>query len=82
MTRDDKIRLLTRLFLKVSNSGVLTWGETENGYRWTCEGYGIAKQLADCLLGAVEDEKLDTAKFPYRFEPDRGATVIFEPVDD
>ena len=82
MTRKEKIQLLTRLFLKVSNHGVLTWGETENGYRWTCDSYGIAKQFADCLLAAVEGMNLGAAKFPYRFEPERGATIVFEPVDD
>ncbi len=82
MSRENKIHLLTLLFLKVSNHGVLTWGETENGYRWTCENHGIASRLAASLLELVDVLKMDTGKFPYRFEPDGGATVIFEPVGD
>ncbi|MBC7821178.1 MAG: hypothetical protein IAG10_30185 [Planctomycetaceae bacterium] len=82
MTRDRKIQLLTLLFLKVSHHGVLTWGETKNGYRWTCEDHEIARELALSLLDLVDILRMDTGKFPYHFEPDDGATVVFEPVGD
>ncbi len=82
MTREEKVQLLPRLFVKLSNHGVLTWGETENGYRWTCEDHAIAKWLATNLMNAIQQQGMDATTFPYRFQPEGGATLIIEPVGD
>lgn len=82
MTREDKLQLLQRLFLQVSNHGVTTWGDTASGYRWTCENHATAQRFAESLVEQIRVLGLDAASFPYRFQPDGGATLIIEPVDD
>ncbi|MEK6261836.1 MAG: hypothetical protein AABP62_24825 [Planctomycetota bacterium] len=82
MTRDDKVLLLQKLFQQLSNCGIETFGPTENGYRWTCEDNAIAQKLANNLIDHVRVLGLDIARFPYRFQPEGGGTLVIEPVDD
>jgi hypothetical protein len=82
MTREDKVQLLKKLFLQVSNHGVITWGDTAEGYRWTCEDQSVAQKLAQSLVEHIQVLGIDTTSFPYRFQLNGGATLIMEPVDD
>ncbi|MDB5391021.1 MAG: hypothetical protein JWM11_6667 [Planctomycetaceae bacterium] len=82
MTFGEKIALLQQVFQQGSNEGVLSWGATENGYRWKCVDHATAKRLAEFLLTNEEIANFDRQNFPHRFEPERGPTLIIEPTDD
>lgn len=82
MTPGEKTVLLQRLFEQVSNLGVLSWGPTEKGYRWSCEDYATAVRLAGILLSNAEELNLDRETFPHRYEPENGPTLIIEPIAD
>ena len=82
MTVEEKVEILRSVFRQLTNHGIESWGATESGYRWKCATHGTASNLAEMILSNLELLKLDTSAFPFRFEPERGSTLIFEPLAD
>ena len=82
MTAAEKIALLRKMFYQASNFGVLSWGATENGYRWICDNHDTADSLVEMLMFEIELSELDKQGFPYRFDCENKAVLIIEPLDD
>ena len=82
MTVEEKVGLLRSIFRQLSNHGIESWGATETGYKWKCDTHGTASNLAEMIVSKLELLKLDASAFPFRFEPEQGSTLIFEPMAD
>lgn len=82
MTVEEKVEVLQSIFRQTSNLEVLTWGSFPGGYRWTCANRAAARRLASLINSHLELLKLDRATFPFRFDLETGAMVIFEPIAD